>query len=236
LLLDFGGTVVISDRGHSQDVLPRLAQRVHRLINGVLTLEEVEAELKRADELRDELRREESECLELTHERLWGSLVADLWPDAALEAVVAHAAELTYEWTYRRTWRPVDGMPEVLDYTLQTGLPVAIISNTACGQAFRDALELLGLGGAFAVQIYSDELGRYKPHPEMVWAATRDLDVPTGACWMVGDTVHRDIEVGRRAGVGAAILMSAAPDSSADATVLNGHELLKLLLDDRNLG
>lgn len=229
LLLDFGGVIVTSDRGHSAEVLPKLAGRVRQLIGGVLTVAEIESELQRAGQLRDELRKESAECVEISPERFWGELVADLWPAPAREAVVAHAADLTYDYCYRRSWRLVDGMSDLLDYTLQSGLPVAVVSNTASGQAHRVGLEHLGVGGAFALQVYSDELGRYKPHPDMIFAATRELYVAPSDCWMVGDTVHRDIECSRRAGVGAAILMAPAPHDDADATVLNGHELLKLL-------
>ena len=90
-------------------------------------------------------------------------------------------------------------------------MPVAVVSNTRSGQAHRDVLDDLGVTGAFAIQIYSDELGVYKPHPSMIWAATRELGVEPGECWFVGDQIGRDIVCARRAGVGAAVLMPPGP-------------------------
>jgi phosphoglycolate phosphatase-like HAD superfamily hydrolase len=233
LLLDFGGVIVTSGRGSSAEIVPKVARRVWELIGGVLSEDEIVSELKRADELRDELRKESTDCVELSFARLWGELVADLWPEQAREAVVARAAELTYLWTRRASWRLMPGMAEVLDYTLQEGLPVVVVSNTRCGEAHRDALDSFGVTGAFAMQIYSDELGLYKPNPQMILAATSALDIPPGQCWMVGDTVHRDVECARRAKAGAAILMADKPEpaarKAADATVKDGHELLALL-------
>jgi HAD superfamily hydrolase (TIGR01549 family) len=228
LLLDFGGVIVDSPRDFADEVMPSLVARVHRLIAGALSQDEVWAELIRADKLRDELRDNE-EHLELSHVRLWGELVADLWPDPAREAVVAHADELTYLWAYRPSWTIVPGIPELLEFTLGRGLPVTVVSNTRSGQAHRDALERLGVGTAFAAQIYSDEIGVCKPHPEMIRAAARAVDLPVSACWMVGDQVSRDIACARAAGTGGAILMAPQPNPDADWTVVDGHRLLALL-------
>jgi HAD superfamily hydrolase (TIGR01549 family) len=228
LLLDYGGVIVDSPEDFADEVMPSLVGRVHRLIGGVLTLDEIWAELRRADKVRDEIRDAEGH-VEPSHTRLWGELVADLWPEPAREAVVAHADELTYLWAYRPSWSLVPGIAAVLEFTLGQGMPVVVVSNTRSGQAHRDALERLGVGYAFAAQIYSDEVGVCKPHPEMIRAAARAADVPVEACWMVGDQVNRDIACARAAGAGGAILMAGEPNPDADWTVVDGHRLLALL-------
>lgn len=229
LLLDFGGVIVDSPHDEPEPAVTRVVARVKELIGGLLTEEEIASELKRADVLRDEMRAKSH--IEVGHEKLWGELVADLWPDDAREKVVAHAGELTYLWALRPRWRLVDGIWELLDHTVGTGLPVAVVSNTRCGQAHREALDRFGLTGAFAVQIYSDEIGFCKPHPELIRAAARELDVPVSTCWMVGDQPAKDIACARRAGAGGAILMGDRPAAGEepDARVANGHELLALL-------
>ena len=229
LLLDFGGVLVWSPPLAGDGVLPALAARVHQLISGALTEDEIVAELKRADKLREQRRASGGEHRELTHAELWGDFVADLWPEPAREAVLAHAEELTYQWTVRPGWQPVPGMAALLEYTLEVGMPVAVVSNARCGRAHRDALDQLGLAPAMAAQIYSDELGVLKPHPEMILAAVRQIDVPVGQCWMVGDKVHRDIACARAAGAGGAILMAQQPHPEADRTVADGHRLLSLV-------
>lgn len=234
LLLDFGGVIVTSLRSPAEEVIPRVVDRVKQLIGELLSQEEIALELARADGLRDQLRDESHDYAEVSATRFWGELVADLWPQHAKETLVAHAEELTYLASFRPSWRLVEGMQELLEYTMGSGMPVCVVSNTRSGRAHRDFLERHGLTPAFAHQIYSDEIGLCKPHPEMIWAAARALDEPAAACWMVGDTLSKDVACARKAGAGAAILMSrkaagAAEDNDADATVADGHELLRLL-------
>lgn len=229
LLLDFGGVLVWSPHSPIDEMLPALVRRVHQLIRGALSEEEIAAELRRADKLRDEIRDGSPEHRELTHAELWADLVADLWPPPAREAVLANAEELTYLWAHRPGWQLVPGMADLLGFTLEIGMPVAVVSNARSGRAHREGLDRLGVGPAFAAQIYSDEIGVRKPHPEMIRAAARELDVAVAGCWMVGDKVHRDIACARAAGAGAAILMAPQPHPEADRTVEDGHGLLALL-------
>jgi FMN phosphatase YigB (HAD superfamily) len=234
LLLDFGGVIAESA---DDTVDPGLPARVHRIIRQALSLEQVVADIDAGWAAREEWRRDAANP-ELTAVQIWGTLVARDWPVPARAAVVEHAAELTYATAVRR-WDVVEGMPEVLDFTLGRGLPVAIVSNTCCGQAYRDFLERSGLSAAFAFQVYSDEIGVFKPHPEMILSAARELYIPPSQCWFVGDSIARDVECGRRAGVGATILRPSSmwptdkeKDSDKpepDAVIADGHELLKLL-------
>ncbi|GHJ44809.1 hypothetical protein Cs7R123_21510 [Catellatospora sp. TT07R-123] len=231
LLLDFGGVIVESRK--AEDPYLALVQRVRQLVAGALTEQEVRASLEHADAERDRLREETENCIEVSHEHLWGELVAAQWPAVARATVLVHASDLTRMWTLRPSWALRKGMADVLDFTVGRGMPVAVVSNTRSGQAHRDVLDELGVTGALATQIYSDELGVYKPHPSMIWAATRELGVDPAACWFVGDQPHRDIACARRAGVGAAILMphGETPESehTPDVVVADGDELLTLV-------
>src|SRR5699024_3419147 len=58
----------------------------------------------------------------------------------------------------------------------------------------------------FGVQIYSDEVGIRKPHPDMIRLATEALGVTRAQAWYVGDTLDRDVVAGRRAGAGAVVI------------------------------
>jgi phosphoglycolate phosphatase-like HAD superfamily hydrolase len=233
LLLDFGGVIVESGRS-SHDRHAALVQRVHRLTAGVVTEDEVRAALDQARQARSRLREDDEECLEISHEQLWGEIIAVEWPAVARATVLVHASDLTRQWARRRDWRLRPGIADLLDFTVGLGMPVAVVSNTPCGQAHREALDEFGLTGAIAAQIYSDELGVYKPHPSMIWAAARELGVPAAACWYVGDQPHRDVACARRAGAGAAILMPEGEprevgEHTPDAVVVDGNELLDLL-------
>ncbi|WP_027347055.1 HAD family hydrolase [Hamadaea tsunoensis] len=232
LLLDFGG--VLAEKT-DRTVDPGLYEWVHQVTGGVLGTERIKADMAAANKARNEWR-ENAENPELSHEQLWRDFVAKDWPEPAREAAVAYASEFTYAWENAR-FRLVDGMAEVLEWALGRGLPVAVVSNTRCGKVFRDFLDEAGLTGALPVQIYSDEAGVFKPHPEMIFAAARALNVSPARCWFVGDSLHRDIECGRRAGVAAAVLRPSRYrdneqwDIEPDAVVTDGHELLKLLKD-----
>jgi N-acetyl-D-muramate 6-phosphate phosphatase len=232
LLLDFGGVIVESTP--SDDDLDALVGRVHLLIRRALSEEEIRTDLKRADKQRSADRNASADHVEIKHEQLWGQYVAEHWPAEARATVIYHAVELTRLWARRPGWRLRQGITDLLDYTLGRGLPVAVVSNTRSGLAHREVLDDFGVSPAFATQIYSDEVGVFKPHPEMIWAAARELSVSPGACWFVGDQVAKDIACARAAGAGAAILMPSSDreqpaEPVPDLVVADGHELLAAL-------
>lgn len=233
LLLDFGG--VIAETDPTKDTVDTaIYARVHRVIRGALPIERIQADMAAADEARDVWRSDPANP-ELTHAQLWGAYVAKDWPVPAKAAVVEHCTELSALWADRR-WHVVDGIAELLDYTISRGIPVAVVSNTRSGQPYREFLELSGLTGAFAAQFYSDEVGWFKPNPEMLLGAARFLYEPIERCWFVGDSIERDVACGRAAGVGGMILRPShswrsedKASADTDAVVADGHEILKLL-------
>lgn len=227
LLLDFGGVIA---EATPDTVDPAIYDRVHRVIRGALPIERITADMVAADVARDQWR-SDPENPELTHAQLWGTFVAKDWPVPARAAVVEHCAELAYAWADRR-FQVVEGITELLEYTLGRGIPVAVVSNTRCGRAYRDFLERAGLTSALSLQIYSDEVGVFKPNPEMILSACRALDILPQHCWFVGDSLTRDVECGRRAGVGMVIQRPIGETTGGpepDAVVEDGHELLKIL-------
>jgi FMN phosphatase YigB (HAD superfamily) len=233
LLLDFGG--VIAEADPTKDAADTaIYARVHRVIRGALPLEQIQADMAAASEARDGWRRDPANP-ELTHAQLWGAYVAKDWPVPAKAAVVEHCSELSAMWA-TRPWHVVDGITELLEYTISRGIPVAVVSNTISGRAHREFLERSGLTAAFAAQFYSDEVGCFKPNPEMLLGAARFLYEPIDRCWFVGDSIQRDVACGRAAGVGGMILRPShawsnedRASADADAVVADGHEILKLL-------
>lgn len=101
------------------------------------------------------------------------------------------------------TVRP--GVRRLLAIAHAAGIPTAIVSNAHSGASHRQVLDHLGLSG-FVAQFYSDEMEIRKPHPDMIHLAARAVGVTTEACWYVGDTLDRDVQAGRRAGVGAVLV------------------------------
>ncbi|BFU43088.1 HAD family hydrolase [Krasilnikovia sp. MM14-A1004] len=231
VLLDFGG--VLADAPPGPAAPPGLVLRLYNLIGAALTPGEINRSL--TDGAAAWARwRDEDHPDELTQAQVWERFVTAGWPRPAQALVRQSAARLSYEWAYRDGWGLRAGVAEFLT---STTLPLAVVSNTLCGAAHRDFLSRTGLGGRFGAQIYSDEAGVRKPNPEMIWQAARELGVPAGACWFVGDSRRRDVACARRAEAGAAVLMRSPRTDredpvgwpEPDVTVGDGHGLLALV-------
>ncbi|MDG4765086.1 HAD family hydrolase [Solwaraspora sp. WMMD406] len=237
LLLDFGGVIVEAPVRTPQPL--KLIDRLHELAGGELTAEEIRRALvdgqREYAAWRDRVGNDPHPA-EYSHAQVWQEFITSGWPAAARAAVIQEATALSYDWTWQPNWQVRPGIRDTLDAATDAGVPVAVVSNTLCGAAHRDYLLQVGLADRFAVQIYSDEAGVRKPHPEMAWLAARRLGVPAAHCWFVGDSRARDIPCARRAGTGAAILMVSArtdrepalPEGTPDATVTDGHGLREL--------
>ncbi|MEV8506400.1 HAD family hydrolase [Actinoplanes sp. NPDC051475] len=234
LLLDFGG--VLAEAARHDPAPPELVLRLYNLTGGALSPGDINRSLI-AGAGAYAAWRDLDEPDELPQAEVWRRFFTPDWPQRAQEAVRVNAAKLSYDWTWRNTWALRPGIPEALRAARAAGLPMAVVSNTLCGAAPRDFLAKAGVGGLFAAQVYSDEVGVRKPNPEMIWHATRALGVPTEDCWYVGDSYQRDMVCARRAETGVAILMrsrrTAAEDPGAhavpDVTVDDGFGLRDLL-------
>jgi HAD superfamily hydrolase (TIGR01549 family) len=232
LLLDFGGVLADAPPPH-RPAPPELVLRIYNLTRGVLPPGTIQRSLTEGHEAYARWR-DEDHPDELSQAEVWDRFVLGGWPRTARAAVRAQVAKLSYEWAWRHNWALRPGIAELL---ATVDIPLAVVSNTLSGAAHRDFLARAGVGGRFAVQIYSDEAGVRKPNPQMIWTATDELGVAPDKCWFVGDSRRRDIVCARRADVAAAILMRSPrtdrEDPSAwpepDALVEDGHGLLELL-------
>ncbi|WP_022871689.1 HAD family hydrolase [Nesterenkonia alba] len=244
LLLDFGGVIVRTARrtqGRAEfaaDLSQRLAA------TGVkVSAERIEACLtagatalkhwKHAASRRREPR--ELDVTEILGDFYFGDL-----PDPARAVLTGWGAELLDEMSTALTDHLLrEGAAELIDYARTAGIALGIVSNAHAGRAHRRILAELGLDAAFGVQIYSDEAGIRKPHPQMLQRASTALGVELAECWYVGDTLDRDLVAGRRAGVGAVVLTRSQHtdeppflvDSAPEAVVETPAQLLTILRD-----
>lgn len=234
LLLDFGGVLV--DAPPQRPAPPELVLRLYNLTGGALPPGAIQQSLTEGAAAYARWRDEDWPD-ELPQVEVWDRFVLPGWPRAAQAAVRASAARLSYDWAWQDNWALRPGIREALRSAADARVPMAVVSNTICGAAHRDFLTSTGVGTLFRTQIYSDEAGVRKPNPQMIWAATDELDVPAESCWFVGDSRRRDILCARRADVAAAVLMRSArtdreePDGwpEPDAEVDDGFGLLDLL-------
>ncbi len=215
LLLDFGGVVVTTTSRPTW--AHDLATELHTALTGAgchaLSIAHIEADLRAgsaADAHWKNAMSRPAAPEEMTCLRFWTEFVAADWPGAARAFVTAHAQPLCHrlgELKQDRTTRP--GLTEVLDTCEEAGVRVGIVSNALAGSVHRDYLRTHGLDKRVAVQVYSDEVAVRKPNPEMIRIAARALGTDPAGCWYVGDNYDRDVLCGRRAGVGASVLMEA---------------------------
>ena len=105
-----------------------------------------------------------------------------------LAAYLAHPADGT-------TWMP--GAEAALDAAAALGLPLALVTNKS-REPTLGLLDTLGITARFAVIVAGgdDEL---KPSPSPILRVARELRLPVGNLWMVGDG-PQDVRAARAAG------------------------------------
>ena len=211
LLLDFGGVVIsTTPRVTWAHELAEIVVERARAVGAALEDAEVEASLRTGrtalsmwkNAASRRLRPRELGPREIVEDFLLADLPATVRSALALDArdLLAAMAPLVAEHHLR------PGIIELLTECRTRQIRLGIVSNAHSGRAHRTILESLGLSESFGVQIYSDEVGIRKPHPDMIHLATEALDVSPHEAWYVGDTLDRDVVAGRRAGVGAVVI------------------------------
>ncbi|WP_169748127.1 HAD family hydrolase [Demequina rhizosphaerae] len=211
LLLDFGGVIVTTAKRETgldeaaalvvamleRGLVPVAPTEVRRSLQSGLT---ALTHWKHASSRRLEPR-------ELTHREIVEDFLAAELPARSRALLVAEAAELLdalQTLISDHHLRP--GVRRLLQLARSRAIPVGIVSNAHSGRSHRRILAELGVIDAFAVQVYSDEVGMRKPNPRILELAAAATGVAPADCWYVGDTFDRDVVAARRAGIGVAIV------------------------------
>ncbi len=97
--------------------------------------------------------------------------------------------------------RPFDGIPGMMERLKADGLLLAILSNKP--DAAVQPLVRQYFSGLVSLAVGELPNVRRKPHPDMVEAAARQLNVPLARCLYVGDT-EVDIDTAKNAGIDCA--------------------------------
>lgn len=134
----------------------------------------------------------------------------------------------------------LQGMAELL-HELAERVPVVLISDTSfsTGRNLRRLLEVEGIAGCFTELVFSDEVGRSKPHAAVFEAATRSLAAPPSRAIHIGDREDTDVRGALRAGWDAVLFLAAVeeargrpwPETGAHHTVDTVAALRELLLE-----
>lgn len=213
VLFDFGG--VIADVVHDDGGFAVVAGAVARQIDGALPLVDVEADIRAGARAYEAWKQSQSRRIhprEISHTEFWELVCCD-WPDTPRSALlddVTAAAELCATFESATLHRPAKpDSRETLLALRDLGIRTGLVSNCLAAEAARRQLRADGLTGLFDVEVYSDEAGIRKPDPDIMLQAARAVGADPSATWFVGDKFNRDILGARRAGLGAALLMSS---------------------------
>ncbi|HTY61828.1 MAG TPA: HAD family hydrolase [Acidobacteriota bacterium] len=125
--------------------------------------------------------------------------------------------------------KPIEKAADVLAALKARGLKLAVICNTGRtpGSVLRTILERLDLGKYFSAQIFSDEIGLRKPHPDIFNRALSALGVGPEEALHVGDTPSSDISGALALGMRAVYLRHERGTDS----FINGAETIQSLSD-----
>jgi HAD superfamily hydrolase (TIGR01549 family) len=97
-------------------------------------------------------------------------------------------------------WRPAHSVlasaQALLDALRTRGIKTGLVANSwpDPGRVLRQDAELFGLSDRLDVLVYSEEVGRRKPDPEIFRHACRRLEVETAATMYVGDNLLTDVQ------------------------------------------
>lgn len=211
LLLDFGGVVFATCKRPEAwaEVAAHVADHLARAGHHI-PAHDLEQALRGGTKALKDWKNASSRRLtprELTHREIWADFYGAPLPAPVREVLVGSAGALQAYLTATlatHTVRP--GVRELIALADERGVRLGIVSNAHSGRAHRALLATHGLDTAFAVQVYSDEIGIRKPHPGMIELAATALGTTAARSWYVGDTLDRDVVAGRRAGIGAVLL------------------------------
>jgi len=97
-------------------------------------------------------------------------------------------------------WRPAHSVlasaQAMLEALRARGIKTGLVANSwpDPGRVLRRDAEAFGLAGLFDVLVYSEEVGRRTPDPEIFLHACRQLDVEAVATMYVGDNLVTDVQ------------------------------------------
>ncbi len=96
--------------------------------------------------------------------------------------------------------KPYSGVREVLERLKEMGMKLAVVTDALNGHALK-RLQRAELLHYFDVVVSGDMTGKRKPEPDSIRLALNRLGVRPEEAVMVGDSIRRDIEAGKRLGM-----------------------------------
>lgn len=105
-------------------------------------------------------------------------------------------------WSASMSWKPADGIFDVLDLLRDRGIRACVLSNAAfSGKVLEMELRTHGMLDYFEFVLSSCDYGFRKPNPFFFNVALARLNIDPANAWMVGDKVEYDVLGARKAGI-----------------------------------
>jgi putative hydrolase of the HAD superfamily len=102
-----------------------------------------------------------------------------------------------YEEVKLATIKPYPDVKYVLEKLKKAGLKLAVVTDALNGNATK-RLKKAGLFEYFDVIVSADQSGKRKPEPDSIILALEKLGVKPEEAILVGDSIRRDIEAGKK--------------------------------------
>ncbi|MGH8003846.1 MAG: HAD family hydrolase, partial [Limisphaerales bacterium] len=114
-----------------------------------------------------------------------------------------------------------DDALEVLEWLQSKNLVLAVVSNSIFPREYHlEDLRAFGLAPFFQTALFSSEIGRRKPHPEIFHRALRDLSLRPEEVIFVGDRMREDVLGPQELGIRAVLKHHPKRDYSLGAKPL----------------
>ena len=121
-----------------------------------------------------------------------------------------------------------DRVPQALDLLHAHDLKLACVTNKP-REFTLPLLERMQLAARFDAIVAGDEVPAKKPHPDLLLAACRKLDVPAAAARMIGDSIN-DAQAAHAAGM-RVILVGTGYNEGGSVTQLAGLPEVDAIVD-----
>jgi putative hydrolase of the HAD superfamily len=215
VLFDYGRTLVTFTPYPKDELLAVIREYLPR-IESAMGLQAPEAE----SILRDVLQPLEAYVSSESEDEVdYVDVYRDTWHGAGLKLPddLLHQILDSEQQVWDRSVRVDPDTPIVLTALRERGLRLGICSNAPFPPAMmRRQMESNGISPMVDAIVFSSEVGKRKPAPELYRAALDAIGTPAERTVFVGDRVREDYEGPRAAGMRAIVVTAHAEDPPAD--------------------
>lgn len=143
------------------------------------------------------------------------ALVKEYYPDLDGEEYLEHVVNFVRK-KVETDLSLMPGVPEILDFFQDKGIPMAIASSTDT-ERIESYLGRAGIRKYFSVIVGGEQVAKGKPNPDIFLRAAELLNLPASDCYVFEDSPN-----GVRAGAAAGCAVIMVPDSIQPDDELRG--------------